>query len=86
MQIALLHNLAIKCRFTAIRQEGSQIHVYPQAFDLDAWSELSATFGRLRVVMSGEPHVAMRLEKGDNALALLHSLFEKYIEIAHKKA
>ncbi len=86
LQIALIHNLAIKCRFTAIRQEGSQIHIYPQKFDLDAWSEMSDAFGRLRVVMSGEPHVALRLEKGDNALTLLHDLFEKYMETDHKKA
>ena len=85
LHIALIHSLAVKCRFTAIRQDGAEIHLHPQKFDIDIWSELSALFGRLRVIMSGEPHVCLRLQKGDDALSLIHKLFEKYIEIRHEK-
>ena len=86
LRIALIHSLAVKCRMTAIRQDGAEIHIHPQNFDIDIWSELSACFGRLRVVMSGVPHVCLRLQKGDNALELIHKLFEKYIEICNEKA
>ena len=86
LRIALIHTLAVKCRITSIRQSGGEIHIYPQKFDVDIWSELSALFGRLRVIMSGEPHICMRLQKGDDALALIHKMFEKYIEIRNEKA
>ncbi len=86
LRIALIHTLAVKCRMTSIRQDGGEIHIYPQRFDVDIWSELSAEFGRLRVLMSGEPHICLRLQKGDNALALIHKMFEKYMEIGNEKA
>jgi len=86
LRIALIHNLAVKCRITSIRQDGGEIHIYPQKLDLDVWTQLSDTFGRLRVLMSGEPHIGVRLQKGDNALDFIHKLFEKYIEICNQKA
>ena len=86
LQIALIHSLGVKCRFTSIRQDGAQIHIYPQKFDLDTWTELSDIFGNIRVLMSGEPHICLRLQKGDDALALIHKMFEKYLEIDQKKA
>ncbi len=86
LRIALIHSLAVKCRITSIRQDGGEIHIYPKSFDVDIWSELSALFGRLRVLMSGEVHVCLRLQKGDNALELIYKLFEKYMEIRNEKA
>ena len=86
LRIALIHNLAIKCRITSIRQDGAEIHLYPESLDIDVWSQLSDEFGRLRILMSGEPHVCLRLQKGDDALALIHKMFEKYLQIRHEKA
>ncbi len=86
LRIALIHTMAVTCRITSIRQDGGEIHIYPLQFDVDIWTELSFQFGRLRVIMSGEPHICMRLQKGDNALELIHKLFEKYIEIRNEKA
>ncbi len=86
LRIALIHTLATKCRITSIRQDGGEIHIYPQKLDFDVWMQLSDLFGRLRVIMSGEPHICMRLQKGDDALPLVHKLFEKYIEIVNQKA
>ena len=86
LRIALIHTLAVKCRITSIRQMGAEIHIYPQKFDIDVWSELSSLFGKLRVLMSGEPHVALRLQKNDDALGFIHKMFEKYIEIVKEKA
>ena len=86
LRIALIHSAAIKCRITAIRQDGNEIHIYPQKFDVDAWSEISACFGRIRVLMSGEPHIGMRVQKDDDVLDLIYKMFEKYMEIRNEKA
>ncbi len=85
LQIALIHSLAVRCGMTALRQDGTEVHIYPRALDLDVWMQLSDQFGRLRVLMSGDPHVCLRLQKGDDALALIHKMFEKYIEIRNQK-
>ncbi len=86
LRIALIHSLAVRCRMTSIRQDGGEIHIYPQKLDLDIWTQLSDAFGRLRVMMSGEPHLCLRLQKGDDALLLIHKMFEKYLEISNQKA
>ena len=85
LRIALIHTLAVKCRITSIRQDGGEIHIYPQKLDFDIWMQLSDIFGRLRVLMSGEPHICMRLQKGDDALMLIYKMFEKYMEIGNQK-
>ncbi len=87
LRIALIHNAAIKCRVTSIRQEGNDVHIYPQKLDLDVWSELAARFpGRLRMLMSGEGHICLRLQKNDDALEFIHKLFENYLELSAQKA
>jgi len=86
LRISLIHNLASRCGITSIRQDNAQVHIYPQELDLDAWSELSAEFGRLRILLSGDPHICLQLQKGDQALALIHKMFEKYLEIRKEKA
>ena len=86
LRIALIHSTAVKCRVTSIRQTGSEIHIYPQKIDLDIWSELAELFpARLRILMSGEVHLCLRLQKGDQPLILIHKIFEKYMEIGHQK-
>ncbi|MBQ9131526.1 MAG: transcription-repair coupling factor [Clostridia bacterium] len=87
LRIAMIHNAAVKCHITSIRQEQSNVHIYPQSLDLDIWSELAAIFqGKLRMIMSGEPHICLRLQKGEDGLLMIHKLFEKYLEIGNEKA
>ena len=87
LRIALLHNTAVRCGFTSLRQDGSEVHIYPKELDFDLWSQLSACFpGKLRMLLSGEGHVCLRLQKGEDALALIYKLFEKYLEIRNEKA
>jgi transcription-repair coupling factor (superfamily II helicase) len=87
LRIALIHTLASKCGITSVREDTAGIHITPQKFDFDAWSELSELYpGRLRVILSGEPHILLRLQKEDATLPFIHKLFEKYIEISHKNA
>ncbi|MBQ8432148.1 MAG: transcription-repair coupling factor [Clostridia bacterium] len=86
LQIALIHSTAVKCRITAVRQDGNEIHIYPQKIDFDAWSQISELYpGKLRILMSGDMHLCLRLQKGDTPLTLIHKIFEKYMEIGHEK-
>ncbi len=85
LRIALIHTLAVKCGMTTIREDSYGIHIHPAKMDFDVWSELSALYpGRMRMMMSGEPHICLRPTKEDNVLILLHKIFEKYIEIRHQ--
>ena len=87
LQIALIHNVAVRCGITSVKQDATGIHITPQKMELDIWAELAALFpGRLRMVMSGEPHICLRLQKGDDALPFIHNLFEKYTEFRHQNA
>ena len=87
LMIALIHSLAVKCGITSIRQDKSEVHIYPQAFDFDRWAEVSDTFpGKLRIMMAGEMHLCLRLQKDDDALTLIYKIFEKYIKIGKQKA
>ena len=86
LRVALIHSTAVKCHITSIRQSGNEVHIHPQKLDIDIWSELADLFpGRLRILMSGEPHLCLRLQKGDQPLTLIHKIFEKYMEIGHQK-
>ena len=85
LQIALIHNAAVRCGITSVKQDATGIHITPQKMELDVWAELAALFpSRLRMVMSGEPHICLRLQKGDDALPFVHNLFNKYAEFVHQ--
>ncbi len=87
LRIALIHTVASRCGITSIRQDSVGIHITPQKLDFDVWSELASEFpGRLRMIMAGEPHICLRLQKGDQPLQLIHKIFEKYTDIRHKNA
>ena len=87
LRIAMIHNAAVKCHFTSLRQDSAGIHIYPQKLDIDRWSELSAQFpGQLRILMSGDPHICLRPQKGADSLLLIYKMFEKYLEISNGKA
>ena len=84
LRIALIHTLASRCGVTSVRQDTAGIHITPQKLDFDAWSELSSLYpGRLRVILTGEPHILLRLQKEDAPLSFIYKLFEKYMEISH---
>ncbi len=84
LQIALLHSMAVKCRITSIRQDPTGVHITPEHMDFDTWAELASLFpGKLRMVMSGEPHICLRADKKEDPLSLLQKIFEKYTQIPH---
>ncbi len=79
LRVALIHHIAVCARMTAIRQFGNEIHIYPQKTDLDRWSEVAANFGgKLRMLMSGEPHLCLRITKKETALDQLQDCLSRY--------
>ncbi len=79
LRIALIHSTAVACRVTALRQNGNEIHVYPQKLDVDRWSDVSdALGGQLRILMSGDPHLCLRLSKPEAALERLQACLSLY--------
>ncbi|MBE6662248.1 MAG: transcription-repair coupling factor [Ruminococcaceae bacterium] len=82
LTIALVRSAAMKCGITSIVEEASEIRVNPSTFDFEVWSDLSDEYkGRIRVLMSDHPTVAIRKQKGDRVPELLHGLFLRYAEI-----
>ena len=69
LRIALIHSTAIACGITSIRQNGNEVHIYPQEVDIDRWSDVADELkGQLRIMMAGECHLCLRLQKRELAL------------------
>ncbi len=84
LAIALIRSRAETCGMTRVAQNGGEIKIYPKQFEIPVWQELSDEFS-LRVIMAGEPYVALRLESKKNALTELSELFSKYLAIRAKE-
>lgn len=83
LRVALIHNTAVAARMTSIRQSGNEIHIYPQKTDLDRWSVVASDFGgKLRMLMSGEPHLCLRVAKKETALDQLQDCLNRYLATA----
>ena len=79
LRIALIHSTAVTCGITSIRQNGNEIHIYPQDLDIDRWSEVANTLkGQLRILMSGECHLCLRLQKRELALERTQACLSLY--------
>ena len=79
LQIARIRSLARDCGITQIRQDGADIQILSPKIDVDMWMTLSDAFpGRLRMMLSGAPYIRYHIAKGEDPLAFLQSLFEKY--------
>lgn len=69
LRISLIHSTAVACGITSIRQNGNEIHIYPQDLDIDRWSDVADTLkGQLRIMMAGECHLCLRLQKREQGL------------------
>ncbi len=79
LRIALIHSTAVACRISALRQSGSEVHIYPREMDFDRWSEVADAFpGQLRVLMSGDPHLLLRIQKSNRLLEQLQACLTLY--------
>jgi hypothetical protein len=85
LSIALIRAIGKRCGIKQIRQAGADIQIYPEAIDFDAWTDVSAAMpGRLRMAMSGEPHLNFKCKSGENVLALVYKMFVQYEKIAQE--
>lgn len=83
LNIALIRATGKRCGIKQIRQSGADIQIYPEAIDFDVWTDVSeAVPGRLRMAMSGEPHLNFKCKSGENALTLVYKMFVEYEKIA----
>ena len=82
LYVALIRAEGAACDIRQIRQDGSSIAIYPNKFHYEIWADLSRMLGgRLKMVLSGEPHLVLRLKEKENALRLIHKMFVKYTEL-----
>ena len=78
LRIALIHSTASACGIARILQDANGIHIYPVSLDVHRCSAVSAKLPQLRMVLSGDAHLCLRLQKGDNALEKLQSCLSLY--------
>ena len=85
--ISLLRAYAEESGITSVGEGEGGIVLTPSAFDTDAWLDAADGMkGKLRVVTSAPPHLVFRPAKGDDALTLLHRMFEKYLSSVRGKS
>ena len=61
------------------------MQIYPIKIDFDVWSAISAAFpGRVRMALTGDPHLNVKMKKGEDILTFLHQMFGKYTEYAQE--
>ena len=86
LMIALIRANALKCKITAISQEGSEFRIAPSHIDIDIWSEVEESFdGKMKIILSSKPYISVRPNKNADALKSLNRALEKYIEAAQKQ-
>ena len=80
LRIALIHSTAGACGITRLLQDANGIHIYPEKLDIDRWSAVADKMPQLRMLLSGDAHLCLRLNKGDNGLEKLQSCLSAYQE------
>ena len=86
LMIALIRAEAIACGIKSVKQAGHSVLIAQDKPDLDVWSELADVHrGRLRFVMGAEAAIRLTLRPEDDALAVIHKIFEKYISLSAQK-
>ena len=83
LYVALIRAEGAACDIRQVRQDGNTIAIYPNKFRYEIWADLSRMLGgRLKMVMTGEAHMVLRLKEKENALRLIHKMFVKYTELS----
>ena len=85
LQISLIRTLAQRAGATQLRQDGATLHIVLPDPDVGVWMQLADEQpGRLRMMLSANPTVRYRMEKGKRGLLELKQLFARYLEIAEQ--
>lgn len=86
LKIARIRSLARDCGITQIRQDGADVQIISPNMEVEVWMTLSDAFpGHLRMMLSGAPYIRYHIAKGEDPLAFLQSLFEKYRDTVCEK-
>ena len=86
LTVALIRSRAERCGITQVRQDGAVVHICSPELDVDAWMELSARFpGKLRMMLSANPYIQYRIDKGAAGLEGLVTLFGAYLELLEER-
>ena len=84
LTIALIRAEGVACGIQSIRQEGLVVFFVQEELDLDIWSELSdMTKGRLKMSLGKGTAIRLQLKAGENALNIIHKIFQKYLSLRH---
>ena len=83
LEIALIRSLAQNAGVTQLRQNGAELFIASPTLDVEIWMALADEFkGKMRMMMSDNPTIRFRMEKGKKGLEELKTLFLRYGEIA----
>ena len=85
LRIALIHSTAGRCGIARLVQDASGIHIYPEELDIDRWSEVAEKLPQLRMLLSGDAHLCLRLGKGENGLEKLQTCLSAYQDTQKQK-
>ena len=79
LKIARIHSTATAANMASIRQTGNEIHLFPREMDIARWSEVTDRFsGKLRMLVSVEAHLCLKIAKKETALDLLQECLDLY--------
>ena len=83
LEISLIRSLAQNAGITQLRQNGAELFIASPDLDVEVWMVLADEFkGKMRMMMSDNPTIRFRMEKGRKGLEELKTLFVRYGEIA----
>jgi transcription-repair coupling factor (superfamily II helicase) len=87
LEIAHIRSLAQNAGITQLRQNGTELFIVAPELNVKVWMMLADEFkGKMRMMMSDNPTIRFRMEKGKKGLEELKTLFLRYGEIAGDKA
>ena len=82
LTVALVRSAAMRCGVSSIVEDDSELKIRTSVFDFEVWAELADEYkGRIHVVMSEEPIIRFKKQRGDNVPDMLFKLFTKYEKI-----
>ncbi|MBQ9162049.1 MAG: transcription-repair coupling factor [Clostridia bacterium] len=83
LRIALIRAEAVACGIENVRQNGNTVIFTQKSINIDVWMELSELVrGRLKLVAGSEASIRLLLKPGENALKIIHKIFEKYLALS----
>ena len=81
LHISLLRSLGSDCKLTKIVGQSDSVRLYPESFQLKAWSELAAKYnGKLLISLGNTPYVTLKPGK-NKPIPLLERMLTDYLQI-----